>query len=166
MKYLLLLLTVCCSLGSSAQIPSCTAGQLAQRVQHPDTVYVVNFWATWCAPCVQELPAFDTVQEYYQGKPVKVLLVSLDFKDDYRKKIPDFVAKKHTKPDILWFSETDAEVFIPKIDNRWTGSIPATWIVSKGNGYTTFLDRTVSAAELKTLISPQLAGLSARKSTR
>lgn len=43
-----------------------------------DTVYLVNFWATWCAPCIAELPAINAVEKKYSGKKFKVLLVSLD----------------------------------------------------------------------------------------
>lgn len=141
-----------------------SAERLAQRVKNTDTVYVINFWATWCAPCVQELPEFDTLQQAYEGKPVKVLLVSFDFKDEYQQKIPLFVAKKNPLPEIVWFRETNANVFIPKIDNSWTGSIPATWIVSAAGNYRKFLEKTITARELQALIDPQLALLSASKS--
>ncbi len=58
-----------------------------------DTTYVVNFWATWCAPCVKELPVFDAIDNKFAGKPVKVLLVSLDFPKDLNGKLPQFIQK-------------------------------------------------------------------------
>lgn len=147
-------------------VPSYNADRLVKRTQNADTVYVVNFWATWCAPCVQELPEFDSLQAYYRNKPVKILLVSLDFKEEYQQKIPAFIAKKHPQPDILWFSETDANSFIPKIDDRWTGSIPATWIVDSGNKFKTLLEKTITARELRSVIDPLLAVRNAQKSIR
>lgn len=167
-KYLLFLLAAFFLQGSvhAQSIPAYNADKLVKRTQNPDTVYVVNFWATWCAPCVQELPEFDSLQAYYQNKPVKVLLVSLDFKEDYQQKIPAFVAKKHPQPDILWFSETNANVFIPKIDNSWTGSIPATWIVATGNRFRTLLEKTITAHELQSIVDAQLAARNAGKSIR
>ena len=44
-----------------------------------DTTYVINFWAMWCKPCVEELPYFETIRKNYSDKKVKVILVSLDF---------------------------------------------------------------------------------------
>src|SRR5690606_6809447 len=46
-----------------------------------DSIYVINFWATWCKPCIKELPAFEKIASEYADKKVKVLLVSLDFPD-------------------------------------------------------------------------------------
>src|SRR5690606_11749856 len=101
---------------------------LTKRISAKDTVYVVNFWATWCGPCVRELPEFDKLKSQLEGKPVKILLVSLDFKDEYQKKIPKFIKKKKLEHEVVWLNETDANYFIPKIDDRWQGSIPATLI--------------------------------------
>lgn len=116
------------------------------RVEQGDTLYIVNFWATWCAPCVKELPVFDTLQERYRQQPVKVLLVSLDFKDDYEDKITRFVARKKPQPDIIWFSETNANVFIPRIDDRWSGAIPATLIIR--GSQKECLEQTISVADI------------------
>src|SRR5215217_6535032 len=84
MKYLFLLLPALLiySIPSDAQqIPAYTAGKLMQRLNNKDTTYIVNFWATWCGPCVKELPQFDKLHQMYQGKPVKVIMASFDFKD-------------------------------------------------------------------------------------
>ncbi len=60
-------------------------GDLLKRIEPADTTYVVNFWATWCKPCVQELPAFDSLTT--ENKKLKVLLVCLDFKEEIDKKV-------------------------------------------------------------------------------
>ena len=44
-------------------------------------VYLIDFWATWCKPCIKELPAFEELNARYQDKGLKVVLVSLDFPD-------------------------------------------------------------------------------------
>ncbi|MCB0697341.1 MAG: redoxin domain-containing protein [Chitinophagaceae bacterium] len=122
----------------------------------PDTLFVVNFWATWCGPCVKELPEFDKLAGNYKGRPVKVLLVSLDFKEDYQKKIPKFVQKKKLEHEVVWFNETNANEFIPKIDNEWQGSIPATLLFYKKRSYRKFIEGTIHSDNLKVLIDKQL----------
>src|SRR4051812_22876448 len=70
---------------------------LLARISQPDTVYVVNFWATWCKPCIQELPAFDSLLVVSKNTPVKILLVSLDFKEELQKTVNPFLKSRHTQ---------------------------------------------------------------------
>ncbi len=159
MKYIAcILLFWSLSYTSQAQsIEVYNADKLLQRVSNEDTFYVVNFWATWCGPCVKELPEFSKLQEKYEGKPVKILLVSLDFKDDFPRKVEHFIRKKKLPHEVVWFSETDANSFIPKIDSRWQGSIPATWMVYRKQSYTNFVEGMTTAQRLGILIDKQLA---------
>lgn len=158
MKYLFLITALCVTSLSYGQkrLISYDAKLLNQRISNPDTVYVVNFWATWCVPCVQELPEFDKLQETFAGKPVKVLLVSMDFKEDVAFRVPTFIDRKQMKPEVVWFSETNANKFIPKIENKWTGSIPATLVVAPKTKSRTFMERTISAEEIEKLVQAQL----------
>lgn len=140
------------------QIPAYKAEDLMARISaNADTLYVVNFWATWCGPCVKELPEFNTLQQAYAGKPVKVLLVSLDFKDAYPHKLESFIKKKKLPHEVVWLNETDANTFIPKIENAWQGSIPATLIVYPKNEYRNFFEGTIQARRLQLLIDKQMA---------
>lgn len=126
-----------------------------QRVSNEDTLYVVNFWATWCAPCVQELPEFTALEEKYKSLPVKILLVSLDFKET-APKIPLFIKRKKLTPEVAWLNETNANKFIPKIDDRWQGSIPATLLISVRHSYKNFFEGVITAKQLSPLIDKQL----------
>ena len=109
-----------------------------------DTTYIVNFWATWCQPCVKELPDFEKVNEAYKNKKVKVILVSIDFVADYDSKLVRFVKKNKIQSEVLLLDETKANVFIDKIDARWSGSIPATMIVNNSLKYKEFFEKSVS----------------------
>lgn len=159
MKQLFAIITlVLCSMGVRAQsIASYTASDLMKRISNEDTMYVVNFWATWCQPCVKELPEFTALEKGNAGKPVKVLLVSLDFKEDYPNKLLTFVKKKKLEHEVVWLNETNANVFIPKIENSWQGSIPATLMVYPKNEYRNFFEGTIRASRLQMLIDKQLA---------
>ena len=57
-------------------------------------VVVVNLWATWCAPCVKEMPTLAQLQSRYAGKPVKVLPISLDKGDADIAKAKAFIGDK------------------------------------------------------------------------
>lgn len=145
------------TIAKAQKIEAYTAPQLMERVSNPDTMYVVNFWATWCAPCVKELPEFDRLAKAFADKPVKVLLVSLDFKEDYPGKVIKFINKKKLAHEVAWLNETDANVFIPQIDNSWQGSIPATLLIYHKNEYRNFFEGVIKAERLQMLIDKQLA---------
>lgn len=159
MKYCLkLLILLAVSLQSAAQdIPSYSADDLARRISNKDTFYVVNFWATWCGPCVKELPEFARLHEQYAGKPVKLLMVSLDFKESYPKKVAAFVKKRKMEQEVVWLNETNANEFIPKLEPAWGGSIPATLLVYPHNDYRNFFEGQVTARQLGLLIDKQLS---------
>ena len=99
--------------------------------QEDDKVHVINFWATWCKPCVKELPHFEAVNKKYKDKGVEVLLVSLDFPKQYDKKLKPFIVKHNLKSRILVLDDADMNTWIPKVDKDWSGSIPATLIYNK-----------------------------------
>lgn len=145
------------TIAKAQKIEAYTSPQLMERVSNPDTMYVVNFWATWCAPCVKELPEFDNLAKAFADRPVKVLLVSLDFKEDYPGKVIKFINKKKLAHEVAWLNETDANAFIPQIDNSWQGSIPATLLIYHKNEYRNFFEGVIKAERLQMLIDKQLA---------
>jgi thiol-disulfide isomerase/thioredoxin len=127
--------------------------QIETRIANPDTFYIVNFWATWCGPCVAELPAFNRIDSAWQGKPVKVLLVSLDFPEAWPGKLTEFLKKKKIGAEVFWLDESDANYFIPKISNQWSGSIPATLFSCKKSGQREFLEKKLTFEELQEKIN-------------
>ena len=99
--------------------------------QKDDKIYVVNFWATWCAPCVQELPAFEKLNSVYAAKGVEVLLVSLDFPKQLKKRVLPFIAKKKLQSKVILLDNGKNDSWIKAIDSSWSGAIPATLIYNK-----------------------------------
>ena len=96
-----------------------------------DKTYVVNFWATWCKPCVVELPVFEKLHEEYKNKNVEVLLVSLDFKKQVETRLMPFIEKHNLQPTVILLDDVKENVWIPKISETWSGAIPATLIYNK-----------------------------------
>ena len=94
-----------------------------------DKIYVVNFWATWCAPCIKELPYFDELQTKYPDK-YEVILVSLDFKNQYESRVIPFVEKNNYNSRVVLMGDPKANDWIDRVDPSWSGAIPATYIYS------------------------------------
>ncbi|TBN13896.1 TlpA disulfide reductase family protein [Hyunsoonleella pacifica] len=96
-----------------------------------DKTYVINFWATWCGPCVKELPYFEKLNTEYKKNGVEVILVSLDFPHVYESKLKPFIKKKDLKSRVIVLNDDNENKWINEIDKSWSGSIPATIIYNK-----------------------------------
>jgi thiol-disulfide isomerase/thioredoxin len=116
-----------------------------------DTTYIVNFWATWCRPCVKELPAFEKLTSQYRSKKVKVLLVSLDFPDSIESRVIPFMVKNKIESQVVLLDDSDANTWIPKISESWSGAIPATLIYNKKERR--FYEQSFTFEELKNEIN-------------
>lgn len=96
-----------------------------------DKTYIVNFWATWCKPCVEELPYFEQAGKKYKDQNVEVLLVSLDFPNQADKQLKPFIEKNKITSPVILLNDPDQNSWISKVDSSWTGAIPATLIFNK-----------------------------------
>lgn len=116
---------------------------------------VINFWATWCGPCVKELPYFEEISKTYSQNDVEVVLVSLDFPQHYESKLKPFIKKYDIKSRVIALNDPDSNNWIPKVNDNWTGSIPATLIIS--NSKYKFYEQTFTKEsllyELKTFLN-------------
>ncbi|WP_396601777.1 TlpA family protein disulfide reductase [Algibacter sp. R77976] len=112
-----------------------------------DKIYVINFWATWCAPCVKELPYFEKMNAEYHNKNVEVILVSLDFPHLYDKKLKPFIRENKLASKVIVLDDADMNTWIPKVDKNWSGSIPATIIYK--NDKKAFYEQSFNYEELE-----------------
>ncbi len=115
--------------------------------QEDEKVHVINFWATWCAPCVKELPHFEALNRKYRDDGVEVLLVSLDFPRQYEKKLKPFIKEHKLQSKVLVLDDTDMNTWIPKVDKDWDGAIPVTIIYNKSKRQ--FYNQTFTYNELE-----------------
>ena len=105
-----------------------------------DSIYIINFWSTWCQPCVEEIPFMQQISKKYADKKVKLLLVSLDLYKLYPDQLKAFAKKHRFTANLVWLNETDADIFCPAIDKKWSGAVPATLIYNAKTGYRYFFE--------------------------
>lgn len=115
-----------------------------------DTTYVINFWATWCSPCVKEIGYFEELKQHYDGQPVKVALLSLDFPNQLEKRVIPFLKDRHITASTYLMTDLDYNGWIHMVDESWSGAIPAT-LIYKANKKT-FLEKELSKEELFTIV--------------
>ena len=94
-----------------------------------EKIYVVNFWATWCKPCIEELPFFEEVNDSLNKKDLEVVLVSLDFPKQIETQLYPFLEKNNIKSRVVLLDDPHENDWIPKVDSTWSGAIPATLIL-------------------------------------
>lgn len=105
-----------------------------------DTTYIINLWATWCAPCVAELPIFEKCDSLHKNEKVKVLLVSMDDIKTLNKKVVPFVKRKKLHSEVMLLDESKADYFLPKLEPGLSGSLPATVILNKATGFRWYVE--------------------------
>ena len=150
--YFILLCGSLCSGGLAAQrITPVKVTELTEQWNREDGLVVINFWSTWCKPCVEEIPEFIQVYDSLKKTGIQLWLVSQDTRSLFESgKLKKYIAGKPgwDKARLFWFDETDADYYCPRVDESWSGVIPATLIVHKAKGYRRFIEEQMSAERL------------------
>lgn len=121
-----------------------------------DKIHVVNFWATWCGPCVREFPLFEKVSKDYSGKNVKFLMISLDFPSQVKSQLIPFLEKNKTSLEIAVMTDLDYNAWIEKVDKSWQGDIPVTLVFNNARKQRNFHKGEIDEQELRKLINNYL----------
>ena len=129
--------------------------KLAPRLAtQSDTIYVVNFWATWCKPCTDEMPELVQLADEMKTKKFKLLLVSLDMPSQVESRVKPFIEKLNIKSEVVLLDDPDSNSWINRVDKAWSGGIPATLIYSKG--YRKFIEGKVTYSEMVGIVTPRV----------
>lgn len=143
-------------LTEAQQVKKIKMDELMAYVEKVDHPVIINVWATWCAPCVEELPWFDRILKQQKNSDIELVLVSLDFADRYEKAIAGFLHKNPVNATLFWLDETNADYFCPLLDSSWSGNIPVSLFINNKNGFRKFFDDQVKETELETAVKEML----------
>jgi thiol-disulfide isomerase/thioredoxin len=116
-----------------------------------DQIQVINFWATWCAPCIKELPLLEKINAQ-KNLNAKITLINLDYADKLDK-VNEFMVRKNIQSDVLLLDDIDYNSWIDKVDKSWSGAIPATLIINPRTGKRKFVEKELKEGELENLIA-------------
>lgn len=130
------------------------SGLYSQIIQPHDTLYIVNFWATWCKPCVEEMPYFVAAADKFSHQKVKVIFVSLNSVKE-KATVQKFVTDKNIQQEVLLLNAGNPNVWINEIDSSWSGAIPAT-VFFKNGKKELFYEGEFSAPQLDSIIQSKI----------
>jgi thiol-disulfide isomerase/thioredoxin len=123
--------------------------ELEKIITESKTPLIINFWATWCKPCLEEIPYFQKEVQAFAKDSVQLILVSVDYNEEFPKGIAATAKKRKIIVPILWLDETNADYFCPKVDSKWSGSVPATLFINNKTGHRKFFEGQLSKEKLK-----------------
>ncbi len=120
-------------------------------------IVVVNFWATYCKPCVEEIPAIVKVVSQNKDSVV-LILVNLDARSIFPNRLARFIKKHHFQGVFSWLNETNPNYFCPRMDSSWDGSIPATIMINKRKNIRRFIGSSISSTQFQELLKALIMG--------
>jgi thiol-disulfide isomerase/thioredoxin len=144
----MILFLFCTVHAAGQEIPRWKLADLENIIRNSNQPLILNFWAAFCKPCLEELPYFQELSAQYKDSGLTLVLVSLDLPEDYNK-IKLFAEKHHVNATIVYLDETNADLFCPVVDKDWSGSIPASLFINNKTNYRKFFEAKISKAILK-----------------
>lgn len=122
-----------------------------------DSLLVFNFWATWCRPCVKEMPYFLKMDSAYATKKVQLVLVSIDDPKNIESKVYPFIEKRQIRQEVAVMTDHKQNDWIPQVEESWSGAIPATLAITPGGKVRAFKEASFTYEELTAWIDELLA---------
>ena len=113
---------------------------------HKGSVLLVDFWATWCAPCREEMPQLVQLERTYRGRGLRLVTISCDEPED-QSKAAEFLTQ-HGAPAPAYLKRVaEDEAFIDSVDRKWSGALPALFLYDRsGRMVRSFIGETDASA--------------------
>lgn len=138
------------------EVRSVKITELEKTIKESKTPLIINFWATFCVPCLEEIPYFQELSQQHKSENVSIVFVSLDLKSAYPAKVNETAKKLKLLYPVVWLNETNADYFCPKVDTSWTGGMPSSLFVNNATGYHKFFEQQLSRDQLEKEIQTML----------
>ncbi len=142
---------------NAQNIPKWKIADLSNYIKNSEKPTIINFWASFCKPCLEEIPYFQQAVKKYDSAGVQLLLVNLDMIELYPEKLKAFANKRNITANIAFLDETNADIFCPAVDQKWSGAIPASLFINNKTGYRKFFEDQLAEealhVEVKALIA-------------
>ena len=142
--------------GFGQTIPVWKLDDLKTAIKNSKEPTIINFWATFCKPCIAELPHFQSLANQYKAQGVNLIMVSVDLKEAYPSKIASFAKKIKLTSPVVFLDESNADIFCPAVDSSWSGAIPASIFINNSKGYRKFYEEELSKEKLEAVIREML----------
>ena len=147
--FLIAVLVISFNHTKAQEIPKWKLADLQAAMTNAEKPTIFNFWATFCKPCIEEMPYFQELVKKYDSAGVQLILVNLDVQQAYPVKIKKFAEKQKITARIVFLDETNADLFCPAVDPSWSGAIPASLFVNNKTGYRKFFEEQLSKPQLE-----------------
>jgi len=138
------------------QVSPASADDLKALRKNPTgKLLLVNFWATWCAPCVKEMPEIQTMYRMYGHRPFDVVTVSINYPDEQKGALAS-LTNLHATTRNLILGSTDLYTLLAAFDPDWNAAVPYSVLI-RPNGYVVYkLQGTINPLEMRRMIIANL----------
>ncbi len=120
--------------GDTGIIRITTSGVDSLKTSSGSSVVLLNVWASWCAPCIDEMPGLVRLRADYPAKDLDLIMISTDDPDDIDSLVAPALSKAGVKFRTYILATGDDDAFIRSLHPDWTGALPATFITDRTSG--------------------------------
>lgn len=120
-------------------------------------VLVINFWATWCAPCVHEMPELAAFYDAYKDRGVAFLSLSSDSLEDYESKLVPFVEERDLPFHVYAIANADPDELDAVLNVGMDFALPTTFVFDRDRKIAQKWMRNITRADLERVVEPLLS---------